>query len=186
MVFSYLLMSLVSYSGIFIGFALALIAPEELTKKTKKYFSLTASIIISSGISLLLYNLYNPKILCVIAFAFVWAVVFAAIRASEKALRAKANRKANGRMLPYLIYLLAYNLSPLALFISYGKGYFISMNYLVFILGFPVGSLICFRQIKNSELRNKRQAFADIVRYTAYFPAMLLLLSLASFLAIKA
>jgi len=123
-------MILVTFLGLYAGVALSYIAPEEL-KMGKKYFEWILNVLLFLLVVVLLkgFNFY------IIPAGIIALMVMPIL--------VKADRK-------YI-----YPLLPVVALVSSGSNYFMYAMALIFLYGFPLGSLYCVKYEKKEKLNIK-------------------------------
>jgi len=139
----YSLTALIAFSGIFAGRALAHFSQEEMAAG-KKHFLLLHKIILAA-IAVLLANAFGIGF---VSRAVIYAVVIIALFLVKKT-RSELIYPSLGAMF----------------FLGSKTGYFVEVSSLIFIYGFPAGSLI-----------SKKQGFAKMLLYHSPFLAVALAL----------
>jgi len=149
-ILNYALATLITFSGIFVGFILALVAKEEL-EPGKGYFILLQNLIFSLIIFFLLY--FNDL--------SIWLAIIMALLTFIFLLKSKIN--------PLAIYL------SLALIFNAGfrnrLSVFILIASLILIYGIPTGSLLTYK-LKNKKLKTLKNI---IIKYGIFVPIAIVL-----------
>lgn len=149
-ILNYALASLATFSGLFAGFALALIAKEEL-EAGKGYFIFLKDLIFSLIVFFLLFfNKLKP-----------WLSILAALFIFIFLSKTKISPIAT-----YLFSALIFNSALRSLL-----KVFVLEASLIFIYGIPIGSLTAY-ELKNKKLKTVKEI---IIKYGAFIPITILL-----------
>ncbi len=134
---SYLLSLIISFCGLFVGIALAYIAPEEI-RPGEKYFIAIQNLVLTTTILVFVYYITPNLLLTVLISILTFLFLF------YRKLSTKA------------IYLF---LGILFFFSSKNQSIFLLESTLIFFYGFPTGTLFAKRLIKKPKLEVVKKLF---------------------------
>ena len=155
--FSYLLSLIISFCGLFVGIALAYIAPEEI-KPGEIYLTAIQNLILTTAIFVFVYYITQNILFTVFVSILIFLFLFYR-RPSTKAI--------------YLLF------GPIFFFSSKDQVIFLLESVLIFFYGFPTGTLFAKRLIKKPKPEVIKKLFLS---YCSFLLVSLVLYYANSFL----
>ena len=149
-ILNYVLATLITFSGIFVGFILAIITKEEL-EPGKGYFVLLQNLTFSLIIFFLLF--FNNLV--------IWLAILIALLTFIFLLKSKINSIAIYIFLAFIFNAALRNLLSM----------FVLEASLIFIYGIPTGSLLTYK-LKNKKLKTIKNI---LIKYGVFIPIAILL-----------